>query len=91
MNGKDVLSEPHGPRPDTQETSPFLTANDDHFYLTSHNENTGGSAVNVAAIRRNEQEGKIIVHKSSLHVLIEYSMQEIMARCLITSLRTSDN
>jgi hypothetical protein len=94
MNTKGVLSEPRGPRPDSQETSPLLNAYSDDFHVASaasHNENTGGSAVDGAALRRNEQDGKNIVHKTSLHVLGESSMQGIMGRHMITSLKINDN
>ena len=88
MDRKDVLAEPCGSHPDTSpETRALLTAYCDHF----HTENTGGSAVDGAALHRNEQDGKNIVHKTSLHFLSEYSMQEIMGRCMITSLKTNDN
>ena len=86
MNRKGVLSEPRDPRSDSQETSPLLTTHYDHF----HTENTGGSAVDGAALHRNEQDGNI-VHKTSLHVLSEYSMQGIVGRRMITSLKTNDN
>jgi hypothetical protein len=58
MNRKGV-SEPRGPRPDSQETSPLLTAYCEHFHVAS--ENTGGSAVDGAALRRNEEDGKNIL------------------------------
>ena len=87
MIRKGVLSEPRGPRPDSQETSPLLTAYYDHF----HTENTGGSAVDGAALHRDEHDGKSIVHKTSLHVLSEYSMQGILEKRMITSLKTNDN
>ena len=87
MKGK--LSESRGPGTDTQESVFLLTAYDDH--VASHTENTGGSGLDCAAIRRNEQDGENIVHKPSPHVLIEYSMQEIMGRGMITSLKTNDN
>ena len=67
MNRKGVPSEPRGPCPDSQETSPLLNA---YSHVPSHTEN----AVDGAALRRNEQEGKNVVHRSSLHVPIEYSM-----------------
>ena len=67
MNRKGVLSEPRGPRPDSQETTPLLNAYSDH--VSTHTEN----AVDGAALRRNEQEGKNIIHKFS-HVPSEYSM-----------------
>ena len=91
MNRKGVLSEPHGPRPDSQETSPLLNTYSDHFHVASHSENAGGSAVDGAALRRNEQDGKNIVHKSSLHVLRWYLKQRMMGRRMITSLKTDDN
>ena len=88
MNRKGALSEPPGPRTDSQETSPLLTAYCDHFYT----ENTGGSAVDGAALHRNEQDGKNIVHKTTLHVLIDkYTMQGKMGRHMITSLKRNDN
>jgi hypothetical protein len=92
MNRKGVLSDP---RPDSQETSPLLNAFSDHFHVASVasplNESTGlgGSAVDGAALRRNEQGGKNIVRKTS--VLGEYSMQMIMGRHMITSLKKNDN
>ena len=70
MNRKGVPSEPRGPHPDSQETSPLLNAYSDHSHVLTHAEN----AVDDAALRRNEQEGKNIVHRSSLHLPIEYSM-----------------
>ena len=79
MNRKGVLSEPRGPRPDSQETSPLLTA----YY-------TGGSG-DGAALHRNKQDGKNIVHRISLHILSEHLMQEITGRRVITSLKTNDN
>ena len=88
MNRKGVLSDP---RPDSQETSPLLNAYSD---VASVNENTGlgGSApVDGAALRRNEQDGKNIVRKTSLHVLGKYSMQGLMGRHTIMSLKTNDN
>ena len=66
MNRKGVL-EPRGPRTNSQETTPLLTA-------YSHTENTGGSKVDGTALHRNEQDSKNIVHKTSLHFLSEYSM-----------------
>jgi hypothetical protein len=66
MNRKGVLFEPRGPRTDSQETSPLLTAYYEHFYVPSRTENIGGSAVDGAALRRNEQDGKNIVPKTSL-------------------------
>ena len=73
MNRKGVLSDP---RPDSQETSPLLNAYSDVASVASPvNENTGlgGSApVDGAALRRNEQDGKNIVRKTSLHVLGKY-------------------
>ena len=65
------------PSPDTsQETSPLLTAYCDRFPVASESENTGGSAVDdgTVALHRNEQDGKNITHKSSLHVPSEYSI-----------------
>ena len=66
------LPGPRSTRTDTQESAPLLTAYDDH--IASHTENTssGGSALDGAALRRNEQDGKNIVHKLSLHGLSEY-------------------
>ena len=58
MNRKGVL-EPRGPHTDNQETTPLLTV-----YL--HTENAGESAVDGTAERRNEQDGKNIVHKTSM-------------------------
>ena len=84
MNRKGVLSESRGPRSDSQETTPLLTA-----YCAS--ENTGGSAVDGTALHRNEQDGKNIVHKTSLPVLSEYSIQGITGRRMIMSLKTNDN
>ena len=72
MNRRGVLSEPRRPSPDNQETSPLLTAYCDHFHVAS--EYTGGSALDGAALHRNEQDGKNVVHKTSLHVLNDYSI-----------------
>ena len=72
MNRKGVLSEPRRPSPDSQETSPLLTAYCDHFHVASGN--TGGSAVDGTALRRNEQDGKNIAYKTSLHVPSKNSM-----------------
>ena len=54
MNRKGVSEPCDGPGPDSQETSPLLTPYCDH----AHTENTGGSAVDGAALHRNEQDGK---------------------------------
>lgn len=56
--GANVLSEPRAPRPpaDSQETSPLLTAYQDHFHVAS--ENIGGSAADGTALHRDEQDGK---------------------------------
>jgi hypothetical protein len=51
MNRKGV-SEP------SQETSPLLTA-DDRLHVASYTENPGGSAIDGAALHRNEQDGEI--------------------------------
>ena len=69
MNKKDVLSEPRGPgpRPDSQETSPLLNAYSDLVHVPTHTENP--LAEDSAALRRNEHDGKNIIHKFSLHVL----------------------
>ena len=74
MNRKGVLSEPRGPSPDSQETSPLLTAYCDDFPGHVASANTGGSAADGTALRRNNQDGKKIVHKTSLHVLSECTM-----------------
>ena len=66
MNRKGVLSEPHVPRPDSLETSPLLAVHYDS--IASHTENTGGSAVDGAALRRNEQESKNIVHTKPYYI-----------------------
>ena len=64
MNRKGVLSDPRRLHPDSQETSPLLNTYCDHIHVASHTENTGGSAaVDGAALHRNEQNGKHIVHK----------------------------
>ena len=60
MNRKGVLSESHVPRPDSRETSPLLAVHRDS--IASHTENTGESAVDGAALHRNEQDSKNIVH-----------------------------
>ena len=72
MNKKDVLSEPpsRGPRPDSQETSPLLNAYSDLDHVPTHTEN----AEDGAALRRNEHDGKNIVHKSHYLFLSEYTM-----------------
>jgi hypothetical protein len=93
MNRNGVLSDP---RPDSQETSPLLNAYSDHLALAASplTENTGlgGSALDGAALHRNEQDGKNIVRKTSLLDLGEYqTMQAIMGRHMITSLKTNDN
>ena len=85
---RKVPSEPRGLRPDTsRETSPLLTV----YYDDFHTQNTGGSAADGVALHRNEQDGKNIVHKTSLHVPSKYSMQGIMGKRMITSLKTNDN
>jgi hypothetical protein len=72
MNRKGVLSEsePRAPRPlaDSQETSPLLTAYQEHFHVASGN--TGGSAVDGTALHRNEQDGRYIQvnHNISMNV-----------------------
>jgi hypothetical protein len=67
MNRRGVLSEPRAPRPlvDSQETSPLLTAYQDHFHVASEG---GGSAVDGTAVHRSEQDGKNIQvdHKIAL-------------------------
>ena len=73
MNRKGILSKPRRPSLDSQETNPLLTAYCDHFHVASENTSAGGSAVDGTTLRRNEQDGKNIVHKSSLHVPSEYS------------------
>ena len=91
MNRKGVLSDPS---PDSQETSPLLNAYSDVASVASPvNENTGlgGSAVDGAALSRNEQDGKNIVRKTSPHVLGKYTMQGLMGRHTIMSLKTNDN
>jgi hypothetical protein len=52
MNRKGVSE------PTSQETSPLLTA-DDRLHVASHTENPGGSAIDGAALHRNEQDGEI--------------------------------
>ena len=85
MDRKGVPSEPHVPRSNSPETDPLLSAYCD---VASHSEIAGGSAVDGVALRRNEQDGKNIVHFTT-H--FEYPMQGILGRHMTTSLKTNDN